>query len=192
MGAGLTEKQKRFCDEYIIDLNATRAYLAAYPATTKEATAAKSASRMLRNGKVAEYIRQRIEDRRRRTEITQDRVLLELAAIAFADVAGIISWQDGRIRITNTEDVPEESRKIIAGYKKGQFGPEVKLWDKLKALELLGRHLGMFDPKKDDGDREEQRARIEKLRAEAGKASGAGAESGGIRVEFVNTEGAEV
>lgn len=48
----LTEKQKRFCDEYLIDLNATRAYMVAYPNVKKESTAAAAAARLLRNVKV--------------------------------------------------------------------------------------------------------------------------------------------
>lgn len=167
MAAGLTEKQRRFCEEYLIDLNATRAYLAAYPAVKKESTAAQAGSRMLRNVKVAEHIRERMEDRQKRTEITQDRVLRELAAIAFADVTDIVSYNGGRVVIKPTEDVPRETRKIIAGIKEGQYGTEVKTYDRIRALELLGKHLGMFDQKKDDLDRKEQEARIAKLQREA-------------------------
>ena len=58
MAAGLTEKQKRFCEEYLIDLNATRAYRAAYPSVKKDATAAQAASRMLRNVKVRDFIQE--------------------------------------------------------------------------------------------------------------------------------------
>jgi phage terminase small subunit len=167
VAAGLTEKQRRFCEEYLIDLNATRAYLAAYPAVKKESTAAQAGSRMLRNVKVAEHIRERMEDRQKRTEITQDRVLRELAAIAFADVTDIVSYNGGRVVIKPTEDVPRETRKIIAGIKEGQYGTEVKTYDRIRALELLGKHLGMFDQKKDDLDRKEQEARIAKLQREA-------------------------
>ena len=55
----MTEKQKRFCDEYLIDLNGTRAYKAAYPKVKSDDTAAAAATRMLRNVKVHEYIEQR-------------------------------------------------------------------------------------------------------------------------------------
>ena len=76
----MTEKQKIFADEYLIDLNATRAYRKAYPSVKKDETAAQAGSRMLRNVKVAEYIQERMQERQKRTEITQDRVLQELAA----------------------------------------------------------------------------------------------------------------
>ena len=80
----MTEKQKIFADEYLIDLNATRAYRVAYPSVKKEESAAVNGSKLLRNAKVAEYITERMEERQKRTEITQDRVLNELAAIAFS------------------------------------------------------------------------------------------------------------
>lgn len=166
MAAGLTEKQKRFCEEYLIDLNATRAYKEAYPSVKREETAASAAARMLRNVKVAEHIRERMEDRQKRTEITQDRVLRELAAIAFADVTDIVSFNGGRVVIKPTDDLPRETRKIIAGIKEGQYGTEVKTYDRIRALELLGKHLGMFD-QKDELDKEEQKARIAKLRRDA-------------------------
>ncbi len=68
----MTEKQKRFADEYLIDLNATRAYHVAYPAVKRDETAAQAGSGMLRNVKVAAYISERMEERQKRTEITQD------------------------------------------------------------------------------------------------------------------------
>jgi hypothetical protein len=57
--AKLTEKQKRFADEYLIDLNATRAYMAAYPSCKSEKTAAVCASKLIRNAKAAAYIADR-------------------------------------------------------------------------------------------------------------------------------------
>lgn len=127
----MTEKQRRFADEYLIDLNATRAYRAVYPSVKKDASAAQAASRMLRNVKVSEYIQERMQERKQRTNISQDRVLDDLAAIAY-----------------------ETDREIVS------------VRERLRALELLGKHLGLFDPRKDELDREEQEARIAKLRAE--------------------------
>lgn len=80
----MTEKQKIFADKYLIDLNATRAYKVAYPRVKNDDIAAANASRLLRNAKVAAYISERMQERQKRTEVTQDRVIEELAAIAFA------------------------------------------------------------------------------------------------------------
>lgn len=78
----LTEKQKRFCDEYLIDLNATQAAIrAGYSPKGMN----KRVTRMMANEGIMNYIQQHMKDREKRTEITQDKVLKELAAIAFSN-----------------------------------------------------------------------------------------------------------
>jgi phage terminase small subunit len=143
----MTEKQKIFADEYLIDLNATRAYKVAYPRVKNDDVAAAAAARLLRNVKVAAYISERMQDRQKRTEITQDRVIEELAAIAFARATDFAQIVDGCVVLTDTKELSENQIKAIAGIKEGKFGIELKLNDKEKALELLGRHLGMFKDK---------------------------------------------
>jgi len=143
----LTEKQKIFADEYLVDLNATRAYLLAYPRVKKDEVAKAAASRLLTNVNVAAYVEERMQDRQKRTEITQDRVLEELAAIAFARATDYAEVRRERVIIKDTADLTEDQIKAIAGIKEGKFGIEVKLNDKEKALELLGKHLGMFKDK---------------------------------------------
>ena len=156
----MTEKQKIFADEYLIDLNATRAYRVAYPSVKKDETAAQAGSRMLRNVKVAEYIQERMEERQKRTEITQDRVLEELAAIAFARAADFAEVKDGFVIIKDTAGLSEQQIKAIAGIKEGKFGVELKLNDKEKALELLGRHLGMFKDRVEVSGLEEEKKKL--------------------------------
>ena len=147
----MTEKQKIFADEYLIDLNATRAYRMAYPNVKKDDTTAAAAARMLRNVKVAEYIQERMQERQQRTEVTQDRVVQELAAIAFAKATDYVTIQsngsDAVVMIKSTDDLTDEQVRAIAGIKEGANGVEIKLNDKEKALELLGRHLGMWNDK---------------------------------------------
>lgn len=162
-----TEKQKKFANEYLIDLNATRAYKKAYPNVKSDETAAVNASKLLRNTKVSEYIEKRMKEREKRTEITQDMVIRELAAIGFAngtDYARIVERtmkdkfgnlimdgntgepiKDKVVDFVLTNELPDEKKKAIAGIKEGANGIEVKLNDKVKALELLGKHLGMFE-----------------------------------------------
>jgi phage terminase small subunit len=161
----LTDKQKLFADEYLIDLNATRAYKAVYKNIKNDDTAAVNGNRLLRNAKVAEYIEQRMKDREKRTEITQDKVLSELAAIAFAngsdfakvvdepmiingsyvmdpDTGKLKTWES--VKIIPTDQLQPDKQKAIAGIKMGKNGIEVATCDKVRALELLGKHLGMF------------------------------------------------
>lgn len=147
----MTEKQKIFADEYLIDLNATRAYRVAYPNVKKDDTAAVNGSKLLRNTKVAEYIQERMQERQQRTEVTQDRVVQELAAIAFAKATDYVTIKSNGpaavVMIKSTDDLTDEQVRAIAGIKEGTNGIEIKLNGKEKALELLGRHLGMWNDK---------------------------------------------
>ncbi len=149
----MTKKQKIFADEYLIDLNATRAYRVAYPSVRKDETAAAAAARMLRNFKVQKYISERMQERQQRTEITQDMVIQELAAIAFSRATDYATVRNGSVFIKDTADLSDSQIRAIAGIKEGANGIEVKLNDKEKALEMLGRHLGMWNDKlKVDGE----------------------------------------
>lgn len=147
MAAKLTALQKRFIEEYLVDLNATQA---AIRAGYSEKTAYSIGSENLKKPEIAERIRKRQEARVDRTQITQDFVLLELAKIAKAD-GTMFARVDGRgsVRFTKTDDLAPEECAAIAGIKKGKFGTEVKTYDKVKALELIGKHLGMFGTRKD-------------------------------------------
>ena len=149
----MTKKQKIFADEYLIDLNATRAYRVAYPSVKKDETAAAAAARMLRNVKVQEYISERMQERQQRTEVTQDMVVKELAAIAFARATDYVEIRSNgvcsTVVIKPTTDLSDQQIRAIAGIKEGTNGIEIKLNDKEKALELLGRHLGMWNDKLD-------------------------------------------
>ena len=170
MGA-ITEKQKRFADEWLVDLNGTRAYKVAYPSVKKDETAKAAASRLLTNVNVKAYIQERQKEREKLTEITQDRVLHELALIAFAkasDYARVVE-KDAMVEVDGnmvpvldedgnqvkyrtvepilTDELTEDQKKAIAVIKKGRDGFEIKPYSKIQAMELLGKHLGMFTEK---------------------------------------------
>lgn len=145
----MTKKQKIFADEYLIDLNATRAYRVAYPSVKRDETARANGSRMLTNANVAKYISERMQERQQRTEVTQDMVVKELAAIAFARATDYAAVRGGTVCIKDTDSLSDDQIRAIAGIKEGANGIEIKLNDKEKALELLGRHLGMWNDKLD-------------------------------------------
>lgn len=147
--AKLTEKQQRFVEEYLVDLNATQAAIrAGYSVKTADV----QGSRMLGNVKVQSAIGEAMALRSRRTGINQDRVVLELAKIAFVKITDIVN-SDGEIK----EDAKPEDLACIETVKykasntdKGDsVEREVKISSKLKALELLGKHLGMWNDKVD-------------------------------------------
>lgn len=139
----LTEKQKRFVQEYLVDLNATAA---AKRAGYSEKSASRIAVELLNKTQVSAEIQKQQAKRQKRTEITQEKVLQELAAIAFAngyDFAQVI--KPGVVRVIPTEEIPQDKRKAVASIKETANGTEIKTYDKVRALELLGKHLGIFD-----------------------------------------------
>lgn len=140
--ARLTEKQKRFVAEYLVDLNATAA---AKRAGYSERTANEQGARLLANVSIQEALHSAIEQRSKRTEITQDRVLEELAAIGFSKATDYATVRGPIVEITPTDQLTEDQKKVVASIEQGNFGIKLKLHDKVKALELLGKHLGMFD-----------------------------------------------
>lgn len=153
VAAVITDKQRAFVDEYLIDLNATRAYKTVYKSCKKDETARVNGSRLLTNANVMAYLAQRQRDLQRRTEVTQDKVVQELAAIAFADIVDYVQVKDYNglpiVEIVPTAEISADKRAAIAGIKQGNNGIEIKLHDKVKTLELLGRHLGIFNDRLD-------------------------------------------
>lgn len=141
----LSPKRQRFVEEYLIDLNATQAAIrAGY--SPKEAN--HRGSKLYANDNIRAAIDKALADRSKRKSIDQDHVLTELATIAFGDITGIVRFENGEMIIEETANLSNEQRKIIAEMSeknfKGERSRSVKMHDKMKALELLGKHLGMF------------------------------------------------
>lgn len=162
----MTNAQKRFCDEYLVDLNATRAYKVAYSRCKKDETASVNGSKLLRNTKVQEYISKKQKEIEKRTEVTQDMVIQELAKIAFLDIRKLYT-ENGQLK--NIADIDSDVAGAISsletleeydgyGDNREKIGDtkKVKVLDKTKALELLGRHLGMFNDKLDVNIKEKE------------------------------------
>lgn len=143
----MTQKQRRFVEEYLVDLNATRA---AIRAGYSQNSAQRHCYAILKKPAVATAVREAMEQRSERTKITQDMVLRELAAIAFAKLTDhTCVAEDGAVHIAPTEGLSEQQRRAIAGIKVSRYGVQVSNYDKVKALELLGKHLGMFGSKEE-------------------------------------------
>mgnify|MGYP003088201881 CR=1 FL=1 len=165
----MTDKQKRFCEEYLIDLNATQA---AIRAGYKEKTAYSQGQRLLKKVEVQKQIEEGKKNLSERVKVTQERVIEELSCIAFSkasDYAKVIEKdrmtesEDGimipildhegkpvkykTVEPVLTDNLTEDQKRAIAVIKRGRDGFEIKPYDKIRALELLGKHLGMFTEK---------------------------------------------
>ncbi len=146
----MTAKQKRFCEEYLIDLNATQAAIRA-------GYSPESANQIGAENLAKPYIRARIDteiaERSRRTGVNADRVVQELAKIAFVKATDLIDPNTATVRATATEEdkacIASVKYKSSSGESSDSVEREIRMCDKLKALELLGKHLGMFTDKVD-------------------------------------------
>lgn len=146
--SGLTPRQEEFCRQYVIDFNATAAYKKAGYRARSDNSAAAGASELLRNSKIQAYISRLQQQRSQRTEITADRVLQEIAAIAFSDVTDVISFTNGSVAVSDSSRLDKRVTAAIAEVSctDGEMGStvKVKLHDKKAALQLAAKHVGLL------------------------------------------------
>ncbi len=130
----MTEKQKIFADEYLIDLNATRAYRAAYPAVKKDSVAAQAGSRLLRNVNVKSYIDEHLEEMHSKRTADAKEVLEYLTAVLRGES------KSEEIVVEMLGDGMSEARAMLKS-------PSER--DRLKAAELLGKRYGLYTDRVD-------------------------------------------
>lgn len=162
------KRHELFCQEYLVDLNGAQAYLRVGYKTSPE-IAARNASRLLINVDIQNRISELMGEREKRTEITSDRVLKELAHIAFDDIGNYLSFKtntEKQIEVDIKDSTTIDTRNIaeISIGKDGQF--KFKLYCKDNALIQLGKHLGMFKDRQEIGVIEDDRF-IEALESKA-------------------------
>ena len=157
----MTPKQKLFAEEYLKDLNATQS---AIRAGYSKKTAYAIGQENLKKPEIQKEIQKLMDKRSKINEITADNVLKELASIAFADSTDyakikhktVVNDVTGEkeevayVEFTDTDDLSEEQKKAISAIKYTRNGIAVETHNKLKALELLGKHLGMFDEQQEE------------------------------------------
>ena len=157
----VTDKQGRFIQEYLIDCNAEQA-------ARRAGYAPGQGSRLMDTPEIVAELYRQGRKTAKKFEVTRDSIMQELAAVGFARVGDFINVESERanelcvhpitgefvelpigwrqhVRVIDTANLPEEKQAALAGIKQGAHGIEVKLHDKVRALELLGKATGVFD-----------------------------------------------
>jgi len=141
----MTPRQHRFVEEYLVDLNATQA---ARRAGYSAKSAAGRGSRLLRSPAVAAAIEKAQDQRAARTQVSADRVVTELAKVAFGDPRRLFSWGPGGIELRESSELTEAEAALVSEVSETRTAAggtrRVKLHCKMTALTALGRHLGLF------------------------------------------------
>ncbi len=146
----MTPRQAAFVREYLIDLNATQAAIrAGYSARAAHVTG----PRLLANARVAEAIQKGQAKRADKLEITADRVLLEIARLAFADARKLVKWSGDTMTTVSSEEIDDDTAAAVAEVSQtfgsdGRQAVKLRLHDKSKALDNLLDHLGLKGVKK--------------------------------------------
>jgi phage terminase small subunit len=154
----ISAKQARFVEEYLLDANVREA---ARRAGYNELVG----YRLMRRPEVAQAIRRDQDARAVRLQISADRIIAELAAIAFSDITQVMDWGPGApaagdgeadagapggsegYQLRRSDMLAPETAAAISEFHRYSHGAlRVRMHDKLPALLLLGRHVGLFGP----------------------------------------------
>lgn len=148
----LTARQQRFVEEFPIDFNGTQAAIRAGYAPRSATTAA---ARLLANDKVSTALSKEWAAIRERNKVTVDRLIEELAPVAFSRLTDVVSWDSNGVTVKASEELGDSALASIKSVRFQETATEhgttrtieVKMHDKLAALEKLAKHLGFYDAK---------------------------------------------
>ncbi len=156
----LNEKQLRFCHEYIISLDGTKAYKEVYDTETSR-SASNGASRLMQRPEIRAYIEELKLRRIQRTDVDADRVVAELARLGFSDIRNVMNWSEHTIKWHPSDDISDEAAATISEISETIREVEtehnddvqttktttrrMKLHSKISALQKLSDHVGVGD-----------------------------------------------
>lgn len=146
----MTPKQKRFVQEYLIDLNATQAAIrAGYSSKRADAIGYEN----LRKPEIRSALEKAQERLAEEAGIAAAQVLRELAIMGLSDLTDYVVWGPDGVSLKDSASLDAAKRRAVVEVSQTQHGVKIKLANKLGALELIGRHLGLFEkPETRDDD----------------------------------------
>jgi phage terminase small subunit len=162
--SSLTARQERFCAEYLIDLNATKASeRAGYSLRTSRQMGSENLSKPSIKRRIEALMAERVL----RTELTADAVIEALECVAFSDIGDFMDIDaHGAVQVKDIRGLAPRVRRALAGVRsrterrsdnQGRevvtSTVEVRLWDKMAALRMLGQHYALFESEKEPEDR---------------------------------------
>lgn len=145
MDIKLTSRQRIFCLEYMVDFSATQA---AIRAGYSKRSAASIGEENLRKPEIRTFLSKAMKEREKRTKVSADRVIKELSDIAFASLSDVARIENGRVIFH--DEISERGhaalRDLVSEETQRGLRKRVNFHDKLKALELLAKHLNLLKP----------------------------------------------
>jgi phage terminase small subunit len=149
----LTAKQEEFATGIACGLSQADAYRRAYPKSLKwaDATVWKRASELAADGEVSGRVKELLKNAAAANEVTVERIVKELARIAFGSKRNVMRWGPNGLKLKESDDLTDDDAALVAEVKETVTATggtlSLKTHDKVKALELLGKHVGMFADK---------------------------------------------
>jgi phage terminase small subunit len=143
----LDDRQEKFCREYLVDFNASRA---AVVAGYSEKSAKEQGSRMLTSVNIVSRIKEIADELMKKNGDPAQRIIIELQEIAFGDMKDFMEWKDGKIEWKDSKTLGSKTKlvqEISESYSATGGSRKIKLHDKLKAFEMLMRYYGLFKDK---------------------------------------------
>lgn len=145
----LSDIHQRFCEELIANssMDGKSTYKAIYQCSDKAAES--GASRLMAKMEIQAYIAELQRQRSERTKITADLVLQELAKLGFSNISNYLTFDSSDVKLKSSNELSKDQLASIVEVSKsksvtGHTSIRFKLYDKIKALELIGKHLSMF------------------------------------------------
>lgn len=142
MSRPLSEKDKIFVEEYLVSLNASKAYR---KMGGSEKTAGQAGYHKLRDPRIQKAIQKSMEERNRRTHVDQDRVIRELAKIGYASIKSVVKhWDNATMTLRDSDEISEEDAAAVKSveWTMNEMGMKVKveMHSKIDALKILKEH----------------------------------------------------
>lgn len=141
-------KQKAFVDEYMKDFNGTQACIRA---GYSPKGARQTGSKLLAHTNINAEVERRKEALRRENSVTVEKIIKQLALIAFTPITSFMTWSGGAVDLKNSDDIPLELHSVIEQIEESAnptaHNIKLRFSNRMKAIELLGKHFGMFTDK---------------------------------------------